>query len=188
MELKNFLQFIEDKDIQNNPNWFFHATRNDIDVIKMILNDGIKCSHLLGRIGNHFNGKYYISLYKYDNNPDLSNFLIDSPKIIIDGISPYYADRKKFKIRKYFINTRLPLRTSEWDGEYQQYMRIDPSHFVGLEYSLSYLLSNQEYISDKQITFLKELVLYLEMQGINLPVFDLYSNKEINKEKVLYLK
>ena len=34
MEAKEILKFIEDKEITLNDNWYFHATRADIEIIK----------------------------------------------------------------------------------------------------------------------------------------------------------
>ncbi len=189
MDNKEILNLIEDKNIKKNANWYIHATNNDIETIKQILNEGIKCSYLMNKKGNHFNGKYYISLYKENYDTGLNRFLISRPKVIIDDeISPYYADREKLKFRRFFINTRIPLRTSEWDGEFQQYWKIEISRFVALEYSLAHLLTCQEKLTKEEIQFLKDIVIYLEKQNIDLPIFDFSSSKEINKEKLLSLK
>lgn len=191
MEKEELLKFIEDRDIQICDDCFFHATRADIGVVKSILNEGIKAGCLRGVQGNHFNGKYYISLFKINNEGEsLFKHFSDYPKFIIRGIHPYYADRFKYGIRKMFIQTRIPLRTSEWDGEYQQYLEILPDKFVGMEYSLSYLLSNLGGDSDKikdQLKFLKEMILCMKDVNMDLPIYDLSGKREINKGKVLSL-
>lgn len=161
MEAKEILSFIEDKDITANDNWYFHATRNDIEIIKKILEEGIKSAYLRNRKGNHFNGQYYISLYKNTEDAESLNlWLSESPKFIIHDISPFYADRKKFKFRRIFINTRIPLRTSEWDGEFQQYLKIEPFKIVALEYSLSHMLSNSNDFN------MKEKLIFFKKYGI----------------------
>lgn len=189
MEIKEILRFIEDKDIVANDNWYFHATRNDVDIIKKILDKGITSAYLRNKKGNHFNGKYYISLYKNTKESECLNlWLRDSPKFIIHDISPFYADSKKFKFRSIFINTRIPLRTSEWDGEFQQYLEIEPFKIIALEYSLSHMLSNSDDFNMKEkLIFLKNIVLCLKKMNKDLPIYDLSSNREFNKEKILSL-
>lgn len=189
MDAKEILNFIEDKNITPNDNWYLHATRADIEIIKKILEEGIKSAYLRNQNGNHFNGNYYISLYK--NNEEakhLNLWLCRFPKFIINDISPFYADRKKFKFRRIFINTRVPLRTSEWDGEFHQYLEIEPSKIMALEYSLSNMLSNSTNSDIKEkLLFLKNMVLCMEQKNINLPIYDLSSNREFNKQKILSL-
>lgn len=189
MTEKEILNFIEDKNITQDENWYFHATKNDLETIKKILNEGIKSAYLLNKKGNHFNGKYYISLYKNNNTSRGLNLkFIESPKFIISDIYPYYADRKKYNFRQLFINTRIPLRTSEWDGEFQQYLNIEQDKIIALEYSLSYILSNSENSDIKEkLLFLKEIILYMEQINKNIPIYDLTLNCEINKQKILNL-
>jgi len=189
MKTNEILNFIEDKDILENDEWYFHATRSDIYTIQKILEEGIKSAYLRNKKGNHFNGKYYISLYKNTEDAEsLKIWLRNRPKFIIQDISPFHADRNKFKFRKMFINTRIPLRTSEWDGEFHHYLEIDPSKIVALEYSLSHILfnSHESNIKDK-LEFLKNMILCLEKTKRDLPIYDLSSNREINKEKILSL-
>lgn len=189
MDAEEILSFIEDKDITANDSWYFHATRSDIDIIKKILKEGIKSAYLRNKKGNHFNGQYYISLYKNTKEyEDLNLWLIDAPKFIIHDISPLYADRKKYNFRRMFINTRIPLRTSEWDGEYQQYLEMEASKIIALEYSLSHILSKSNGSNIKEnLIFLRNMVLCIEQIGKDLPIYDLSSNREFNKQKILSL-
>lgn len=189
MEGIDILNFIEDKDITIDKNWYLHATKTDIETIKKILGEGIKAAYFRNQKGGTFNGKYYISLYKNTNEAKgLTLYLRDNPKFIIDGISPFYADRKKHNFRYIFTSTRIPLRTSEWDGEFQQYLKIEPCKIVALEYSLSQMLSNKNISNKKErLLFLKNMVLCMEQLNRNLPIYDLSSNREFNKEKILEL-
>jgi len=189
METKEILSFIEDKDVKTSDDWYFHATKTDIGIIEKILDEGIKSSYLRNEKGNHFNGQYYISLYKnIEESEGIKLWLNKSPKFIIQDISPFYADRSKFKFRKLFINIRIPLRTSEWDGEFQQYLEIDPSKIIAMEYSLSHMLSiSDELISKQRLLFLKEIALFLQKTNRNLHIYDLSSKREINKNKILSL-
>lgn len=189
MKPKKILSIIEDKDITLNDEWYFHATSDDINTIKNILEEGIKSGYLRNKKGNSFNGQYYISLYKdIEEAKDLKDWLIWRPKFIIQDISPYYADRHKLIFRKLFINTRIPLRTSEWDGEFQQYLQIDPTKIVALEYSLSHMISNADTsITKWHLKFVREMVLCLQESNKDLPIYDMSSKREINKEKILSL-
>lgn len=189
MKVKEIISFIEDKNIIANDNWYFHATRTDIDIIKKVLEEGIKSAYLRNEKGNHFNGQYYISLYKnIEEAESLKLWLSRCPKFIIQDISPFYADRNKFKIRRMFINTRIPLRTSEWDGEFHQYLQIQPFKIVALEYSLTYILSNTEEFNIKEkLRFLRDMVLCLQHLNKDLPIYDISSEREFNKKKILSL-
>lgn len=189
METKKILDFIEDKDIIVDDNWYFHATKQDISVIKKILENGIRSAYLRNKKGNHFNGQYYISLYKNIKEAEnLKLWLSKYPKFIIKNISPLYADRQKNKFRKIFINTRIPLRTSEWDGEFHQYLEIKPPKIIAIEYSLSQIISGQDEINIKEkLEFLKNMVLCIEQINRDLPIYDLSTAREINKKKILSL-
>ena len=165
MDVEKIINFIEDKDIEINNDWYFHATAENIDVVKNILDEGIKCAHLRNKKPNHFNGKYYVSLYKHNTADNGLNLWLDKyPKFVIKDINPIYADRKKLTFRRMFINTRIPLRTSEWDGEYQEYLMIDNSKFVALGYDISYIFSNI-YCKEEEILekLQKEKLLLLKM-------------------------
>ena len=196
MNIEEILTFIEDREFDITDNWFLHATSNDIGVIEKIFEEGIKSAYLRDKKPNHFNGRYYISLYKYNALGDgLSLWLDKYPKFVIDGIDPLYADRKKLYFRRMFINTRLPLRTSEWDGEYQQYLMIDKSKFIAFGYDLSYILKDM-YCSDETIKIrlqreklllLKNIIMCMHEVNNPLPIYDFSTKREINKEKVLSL-
>ena len=112
--IEEIIKFVEDKDFQIQDDWYLHATAKNVEVVKKILEEGIKSSYLRKENPNHFNGKYYISLYKYNPLGDsLNNWLSNCPEFVIRDINPVYADSKKLKLRRIFINTRIPLRTSE---------------------------------------------------------------------------
>lgn len=189
MAKEDILSFIEDKDIEPDKNWYLHATKNDINNVRKILDEGIKSAYLRGQQGTHFNGRYYISLYKYDSESKaIIAWLINNIKFIIHDISPLYADRSKYKLRKFLANTRIPLRTSEWDGEYQQYLKIEPFKIIALEYSLSYILANSsDDVTKEKIEFLKAIILCMQEKNRDLPIYDLSLNRELNKQKILSL-
>ncbi|MCI8778078.1 MAG: recombinase family protein [Bacilli bacterium] len=95
----------------------------------------------------------------------------------------------KFFIRMLTILAQLKIeRTSEWNGEFQQYLKIEPCKIVALEYSLSQMLSNKNISNKKErLLFLKNMVLCMDQLNRNLPIYDLSSNREFNKEKILEL-
>ena len=194
MNISEIIEFTEDKDFEINNNWYLHATSDDSSTINKILDEGIKSAYLRNNRPNHFNGKYYISLYKHnpmDNG--LNMWLVNHPKIVVDDINPLYADRSKLKFRRMFINTRIPLRTSEWDGEYQQYLMIEPSKFVSIGYDLANIFKDIEDTMENlirlknKLQLLKDVILYMEEINKQLPIYDFSTKKEINKEKVLSL-
>ncbi len=159
MELDDLVSYILDREFIPNKEWYLHATKNDIEVIKCILNEGITSGYLRSKNGNNFNGKYYVSLYKnIDEVKGIKLCCNDNHKFIVNGINPYYADREKDNLRKFFINTRIPLRTSEWDGEYQQYLKISSFNIVGIDYILS---NNYDNLLER-LRFLKEIILCLD--------------------------
>jgi len=87
-----------------------------------------------------------------------------------------------------FINTRIPIRTSEWDGEFHQYLQIEPLKIVALEYSLLHILSNSdEFMMKEKLKFLRDIISCLKEINRDLPFYDISSNCEINKEKILTL-
>lgn len=196
MNIEEIINFIEENNIEINDNWYFHATANNIDTIKKIFEEGIKCAVLRNAKPNHFNGKYYISLYKHNTlDNGLNLWLNKYPKFVINNISPLYANRKKLKLRRIFINTKIPLRTSEWDGEYQQYSVIDTSKFIAFGYDLSRILKDidcsnnitKEKLQKEKLELLKSIIEYMNDSNNNLPIYDFSTQKEINKEKVLSL-
>ena len=67
--MEDVIEFIEDRNFKTNDNWYFHATSSNVEVVKRILDEGIKSSQLRNVNPSlyHFNGKYYISLYKQNN-------------------------------------------------------------------------------------------------------------------------
>ena len=46
MDIDKIITHIEDKDIEINNDWYFHATTENIEIIKQILDEGIKSAYL----------------------------------------------------------------------------------------------------------------------------------------------
>ena len=69
MSIKELIDYLEDKCIDVDKKWYFHATDRNIDTIEKILKEGIKSSFLRKEICSHgYNGKYYVSLCKKNDN------------------------------------------------------------------------------------------------------------------------
>ena len=188
MNLKNVVEYIEDKDIVGDSNWYLHTTFDDVDIIRKILTEGIKCSHLLGLQYPSWNGPYYISMFKNDEtSSNLQEFFIPSVKFIIAGIRAYRCRNTRFA--KSFTDTKIPIRASIHPGEYQSYFFVDPSKFVGIDYCLSRILPTlNAQKQEKQLCFLRDVVECIQQARPQLPIYDLSSQKELNKDKILSLR
>ncbi len=85
------------------------------------------------------------------------------------------------------METIIPLRTSSYSDEYHVFMGIDPSKITALAYNLYHILSSENIFDIDRLYFLKQLVLMLEKLEKDIPIYDLKSNREINKKKVKML-
>lgn len=188
MTEKEILDYIEDKTIKINNDWFFHATKNDIKTIEQILNEGIKCAYLRNEKSNKgYNGKYYVSVSKKTSNPQsVYNLFEHLPIFVLDGINSIKANNKN-RIFKPFTETIIPLRTSIKADEYHVFLKIESSKIVALGYSLYHMLFDGYKFDVYQLQFLKELIIILEKLNKDLPIYDFSSNREINKNKVKLL-
>ena len=162
-----------------------------MDSFQSILVSGIKCNYLLGNSGEGYNGKYYISLFKLSLISDrFYDIFCPFPKIVLKNIIPFYANKEK-NWREIFLNTIVPLRTSTWNGEYQQFLKISLNKIVAFEYSLAYLLKYKALNEQDVKMFLndlKEMIIIIKKSNIDLPILDTYTKKIIDKDKVLSLK
>ncbi len=186
MNKNELINYLEDKKIVISNRWYFHATTN-VNSFNDILHDGIKANILLGRKGQGYNGKYYISLFKYRYvSNSLLKYISGCPKIVVKNIFAFYADNDK-QYRDIYNNTLIPFRTSCWDGEYQKFLKVSPNKFCAIEFSLSYLLKekviNDEDINQK-LDYLNKIIMSMEGFERELPLIDLSSKREINKSKV----
>jgi len=186
MNSKEILDYIEDKDFKFNKKWFYHATNYNISIIKNILVNGIKCAYLRKESSSGgYNGKYYVSLGSVcDKNNEIYKNFNRFPKFIINGISPIKTNQINFGL---MTETILPFRHSFYEGEYHKFLKINSSKIIALEYSLSNMISGNIEYDIQQLKFLKELVMCIDDLNKDLPIYDFFSNKEINKEKVRYL-
>lgn len=189
-ELIEIINYIEDKDITIQSSWFFHGTDPEIETIEKILKEGIKCSYLRGdKSKGGYNGKYYVSVSKILNTPNRSVYKLFEhlPIFVLDNIKPIPANKNSF-LADYFIDTIIPIRCSSYEGEYHSFLKIDHSKIIALGYNLYHLLSPNYKLDTEKLEFLRQIVLYIEKINLDLPIYDLTSKKEINKEKVRSLK
>jgi len=189
MEQKQFLDYIEDKTITIENDWFFHATDRDITTIEKILNEGIKCASLRKEKSQHgYNGKYYISVSKKTNDPQSVYTLFNHlPIFVLNDINPIKADSKN-RIFDPFTETILPFRTSSKNDEYHAFLKINPSKIIAMGYSLYHMLEPEYKFSIYRLSLLKDIILLLDQLDKNIPIYDLTAEREINKQKVRTLK
>ena len=72
---------------------------------------------------------------------------------------------------------------------------IEPSKIVALGYDLSYMLQElsqpdkiiREKFQKEKLKLLRDIILYMSEIDNKLPIYDFYTKREINKDKVLSL-
>lgn len=178
-----------------NLDWFYHSTHYKKDDYKSILEEGIKCNHLLNRSWHgRYNGPYYISLSKVtipDNNTFLYYASSYDPSFVLEGIEP--IECKRILDYERYILTKDPRRIGNFIGEYQYYYWIEKQYIKGILYDLERYLrySPNKVARETKIDNLLELISLLEELDIDIPIYD-YSRREetlahkIDKEKIKY--
>lgn len=184
-DLFKIINDIEDKKCYINGNWYYHIFEYNKTESYNIFKQGIKSNFLLKKKSNGgYNGIYYISLSKRTNEDKQIYKLIENmPMFIIDeNIKTIHAkSSNKFGS---FINSPLPLRTSQYNDEYQVFLKINPNRIKGINFKL-YKNPNTINQLKNDLIILKKIVLYLKENNINMPIYDNSTKREINKEKVL---
>ena len=191
-ELFERIKYVEDKDMNINPNWYYHAVSFSKEVYKDILTRGIRATVLRedDKAGKT-NGKYYVCLAKNLNKGEGSLFdcvMVTSNFVIDESIKTF--NMSNLRVFEIFEDTILPFRYCDGDPEERQvFLRVPPKKIVALQYSISKWANDDRY--DKEYKYewgrIKNLVNVLEELNKDLPLFDYNSGKEINKEKVLKL-
>lgn len=195
----NFLGNIEEK-CEINLDWFYHFSKYNLRVYKNILEEGIKCAHLLN--SNHcgkYNGPFYISLTKV-SIPDNDIFLRYMSyyylyhSFIIEGINPIRCENvSTHKEYLQYTKTEDKRRISGYSfGEYQYHYLIKNSFIKGIQYDLYKCIINCQYSEIAIIHHIEnvlKLITLLEELDIDIPIYD-YSRRDkifahkINKEKL----
>lgn len=216
-EILNGFKLVEDKEIRNiNPNCFFYGT--SYEDIQNDLLQGIKCSYdLTGKRIKSASGPYYIPVCKniknYDSS-DLSAFNMKATSnisLILDEKLPATKtintnnNELMYTISKLFKDTTLPIRFSMYKDEYQVLNNIDKKYFCGILFCIIRDIENEikkastiPYVNSSNssslsniiytINFLKDLIVFLNSNNIDLPLYDFSYNREINKRKVMALE
>lgn len=190
MEHIKLINDIEDKPFYIDNNSYYHAFNyNSRNFIKM-LNEGIKSKFLLRQKGVGCNGLFYISLSKKEECfYSAYNLLLSNPAFIIDSKLKTIKTQNYIRKSKYPLstcNSILPFRSSSYDDEYQRFLLVSPKRFKAIRYNLSNI-ENEETLNSK-LWVLYHIIHDLEEQKNDLPVIDLNTNKELNRQKVLSLK
>lgn len=192
-ELLDIVDYIEDKDMTINPNWYYHAAVLGKDEYRDILKHGIQSAFLRkSNIYGKTNGRFYVCVAKNLNMgpQSLYNSLMNSPVFVLDErLRPLNMSGIKYFER--FEDTILPFRYCDGSKEEGQvFLKIPRSKIVALQYSLRKLSTSHfcKSFPTLDMKCARELVELLNELGLDLPFYDFSSKKEINKEKVLELK
>lgn len=153
-----------------NLDWYYHAFRYSDNDFTDIIENGILCNKLQGRQPDGYNGKYYISLYKYVETPAFASayqVYRNTASIIVDGINPILCRKTPFY--GIFENSILPFRTSSFEDEYQQFWRIDPERYIGIRVPLLnwYKKGLRSYLEN-----VREMIWLMKEHGVELPIYD----------------
>lgn len=191
-----------EEECEINLNWYYHFSKYNLEIYKNILEEGIKCGHLLNKThcGKN-NGPFYISLTIL-TIPDNDLFLgyVSNPYLyhsfILDNINPIECENFiTHKEYKQYRNTEDKRRYSSYlFGEYQYYYFIKSNFIKGIQYDLYSCLANEQegtYMYNNSINEVLQLIDLLEELNIDIPIYD-YSRRDktlvhkINKEKFKY--
>ena len=169
-------------------NTYIHFTEFNLETIENILKNGIMSKYTLEKngiyknVGIGSNGKYYISLTKANNSNGIFKLLKNNPNFIGFEIMSNTTIKAKKSNCFLFINTKLPIRCSIYDDEWQTMDTILPNDFVSLYYPLDFIYTKYnndlEYLKiiSKKIADINKL---MQQHNINIP---------INTNEKVYLK
>ena len=184
--MKKILDYIEDKDIQINNDWFYHAMPFSRENYLSALNKGILSPYLLQ---NHNSSYRYVFVSRVNSNSKCSaftNYSIYPNFIINDCVAAIKADDGYIKKLMYggFHGLRF---TSMYDDEYQVHKKINPEDIIGILFNLEKLITSYKEKSNYYLAILYDIVVLLNELKSTIPIIDYYTKKEINKQKVLSL-
>ena len=190
-EALEIIDFVEDKNVQVNPDWFYHGSPFDIDSYKSIMRKGILCAKARGDVNIRFNGEYYVCLSKNISSrfSAYDIFLKRGPMFIVRDAIHVFRANKQGVLANFCINTPFPIRMGGYDDEYQVFWKVKPREIVGIELLIkSYVERAYDKSFVSALKMLKTLVKLVNDIDSSIPVYDFTDNKEINKDKVLGLK
>lgn len=166
--------------------WYYHSFYFEQERFEDMITDGIKCRKLLGLDATGNNGHHYISLVKDlgidDQDYGFDSFMKSSTSFIISGINPVRCSTAMFPLFHLFAKTSISLRGSGWKDEFQEYLKICPDKYVGIQcplYNWVKDFMNERYICDisRDLINLKNIITILREYGRELPIYD-YSRKD----------
>lgn len=165
--------------------WFYHGLNTSYKIEEDFINifeNGLLCPFLRHTDSGGYNGKFYISLSKCVegiSEYDSSYLSISTNNIgfIIDGIKPIKT--KHYKDAS-ILEKLLSLRVSGYYDEYQQFLKVEPVNFVGVQMSLDTIQRSLEN-NPTYLRFLSDILKYLisiestmPFYGFDDPFGDLY--------------
>lgn len=150
--------------------------------------EGIKAAIYFKQNNIGFNGNFYVSLSKHIiSEADIYKLMINNPAFIISSKLKTIKAKYQHYYPDFIRKSLLPLRGSVYDNEFQRLLKVNPKYFIGIRYNLSEALANAK--DPQEVIFiLWNIVNDLNNLNNNLPIIDLSTQKEINKDKVLSLK
>lgn len=184
--MKKTLNYIEDKDILINEDWFYHAMPFSRNNYINVFNNGILAPYLLP---NHHSSYKYVFINrknKNSTNSSFDNYSIYPNFIINNNINAIKVDDSFIK-KFIYCNFHRPKFTSLYDDEYQVYKKIKPENIIGILFNLEKLINTYDNKNNTYFNLLCDLVRILNELNITIPIIDYYTSKEINKQKVLSL-
>lgn len=194
-KVKEIIDYIEDKDIVINDSWFYHFSSFDIGKYRDIFNNGIRSRFNINRrisVDYSWNGSFYVSVTKKLIHGTLGQssiwalFYPNIPMFIIDERVKAYKCRHVDYLNLFAVfmaNSLLPIRMSDYIDEWQVFNLIKPEDIIGLQYAVSKLVTFDLSIFKN----LLDIVNLLSEVGLDLPIYDFETCKEINKRKCLKL-
>lgn len=150
-----------------------------------------------------------LSAYNMRATPGASfAFILDESLPTIKTID-MHNNELMHAVAKLFMNTSTPIRFSDYKDEYQVLKSIEPKYFVGILLCIVKEIENEIRNTRKMIysaeanrinsfsslsniiytiNFLKGLIVFLDHNNLDLPLYDFSYNKEINKRKIMSLE
>ena len=170
---------------------YYHAFTYNPSTFKKMMQEGIKAKILLHEKGTGYNGLFYVSLSKENQGYLYSayNLLIDHPAFIIAEKLKSLKTRNLGVENGYplsFCNTFLPFRESNYDDEYQRFLKVPPRMIKALRFNLTMNVSDPALT--EKLELLQNIIISLEEIQADLPIIDATSKRYINKEKVQKLQ
>ena len=180
------LSYIENVPIVLSNNYYYHAFVYDHDAFVNMINEGIKAPIYLDKSGQGNNGLFYVSLSKnlncvdsiYDKLSSLPMFIINEKIWVVkakNALSPSFSLKR----------SPLPIRYSEYDDEYQKFLKVKPKDILGIQFNLFTNVDNSNIRYSMAI--LQAIISDLENEGIDMPIIDGITSRMINKNKVMSL-